>query len=65
MKKLEFRKNAYGKLVSLPVVIYPLKKDGTRDNNPMFINPIGTESSQEEVLARIQSQNPNSKFELA
>lgn len=65
MKRLEFKINAYGKRYDLPVVIYPLKKDGTRHKKPLLIQPCGNEEFQEEVLERIQSLNPNKMFELA
>lgn len=65
MKELEFKINAYGKRSDLPVVIYPLKKDGTRYKKPFLIQPCGNEKYQEDVLERVQSLNPNKMFELA
>lgn len=65
MKELEFKINVYGKRSYLPVEIYTLKKDGNRYKNPLLIQPCGNEKFQEEVLERVQSLNPNKKFELA
>ena len=64
MTPLKFNKNAYGKK-SYYAVIYSVKKNGERYKRPMAYNAYGTEKSQEDVLARLQRLNPDSKFEIA
>lgn len=46
-------------------VIYPLKNNGKRYATPMVIPAGGYEKTQEDVLARIQRNNPNRKYEIA
>lgn len=45
--------------------IYTIRKDGKRYSNPTFHSFIGNEKNAEDVLKRLESYNPNCKFEIA
>ena len=64
MKLIEI-KNKYGKTSKRGAYIYNVKKNGERYANPSFVDARGMEATQEDVLSRMQSLNPNSCFELA
>lgn len=67
MKQLiELKHHKFGKTyITKVAVIYPLKNNGKRYANPMVIPAGGYEKTQEDVLARIQRNNPNRKYEIA
>lgn len=67
MKKLiEMKHHKFGKTyITKVAVIYPLKNNGKRYATPMVIPAGGYEKTQEDVLARIQRNNPNRKYEIA
>lgn len=66
MKLVEITKRKFGKTyVTKVAYIYSVKKNGERYANPsMEVAQFG-ETTQEQVLARIQRLNPQSKFQLA
>lgn len=67
MKKLiELKHHKLGKTyITKVAVIYPLKNNGKRYATPMVIPAGGYEKTQEDVLARLQRNNPNLKYEIA
>lgn len=67
MKKLiEMKHHKFGiTYITKVAVIYPLKNNGKRYATPMVIPAGGYEKTQEDVLARIQRNNPNRKYEIA
>lgn len=67
MKKLiEMKHHKFGKTyITKVAVIYPLKNNGKRYATPMVIQAGGYEKTQDDVLARIQRNNPNRKYEIA
>ena len=67
MKKLiEMKQDKFGRTYTNKVaIIYSIKKNGERYKNPMIIEALGNEKSQEDVLARLEANNPNHKFEIA
>ena len=67
MKKLiELKHHKFGKTyITKVAVIYPLKNNGKRYATPMVIPAGGYEKTQEDVLARLQRNNPNRKYEIA
>lgn len=67
MKKLiEMKHHKFGRTyITKVAVIYPLKNNGKRYATPMVIPAGGYEKTQEDVLARIQRNNPNRKYEIA
>lgn len=44
--------------------VYQVKKDGTRYAKPIFIEFVGSETTAEEIVARLKRLNPNSKYQL-
>lgn len=46
-------------------VIYPIKNNGKRYANPITVSAVGNEKTQEEVLVRLQKNNPGRRFEIA
>lgn len=67
MKKLiELKHHKFGKTyITKVAVIYPLKNNGKRYATPMVIPAGEYEKTQEDVLARLQRNNPNRKYEIA
>lgn len=44
--------------------VYQVKKDGTRYAKPIFIEFVGSETTAEEIVARLKRLNPNSKYQV-
>lgn len=66
MKLHEIKYKKYGKVYTKKVAcIYTVKKDGTKSKYPVYYDAYGSEQTQEDVLARLQKNNPNARFELA
>lgn len=65
MELIIIKNERNGKISKRGAYIYTLKKDGSRYANPSFIDASGMEKTQEDVLARMQRNNPNRGFELA
>ena len=51
--------------ISKFALIYSFKKNGERDTKPTEYMAFGNEKSQDDVLARLQKNNPTQKFEIA
>jgi len=45
--------------------IYSIKKNGEKYSNPTFYTFVGSEKSAEDILKRLETYNPNCKFEIA
>lgn len=65
MKLVIIKNQKTGKIQKKGAYIYSLKKNGERYAHPSFIEARGLESTQEEILERMRSLNPASRFELA
>ena len=67
MKQLLEKENVkYGRVyISKYALIYSFKKNGERYANPTEYMALGNEKSQDDVLARLQKNNPTQKFEIA
>ena len=46
-------------------IIYPIKKNGERYANPIEYEAYGNEQTQEDVLVRLQENNPTRRYEIA
>ena len=66
MKLVEIKFKKFGKeYVKKGAYIFTLKKNGERYAHPCWNQANPDETTQEEVLARIQRLNPKTRFELA
>ena len=66
MKLVEIKFSKYGKeYTKKGAYIYSVKKNGQRNAHPTWYEAYGGENTQEDVLARLQTLNPNSRFEIA
>lgn len=67
MKQLLEKENVkFGRVyISKFALIYSFRKNGERYANPTEYMALGNEKSQDDVLARLQKNNPTQKFEIA
>lgn len=66
MKLVEIKFRKYGKeYTKKGAYIYSVKKNGQRYAHPAWYEARGNEQTQEDVLTRLQTLNPNSRFEIA
>lgn len=67
MKQLLEKENEkHGRVyISKFALIYSFKKNGERCAKPTEYMALGNKKSQDDVLARLQKNNPTQKFEIA
>lgn len=66
MKLVEIKFKKFGKeYTKKGAYIYSVKKNGQRYAHPEWYEARGNEQTQEDVLTRLQTLNPNSRFEIA
>lgn len=66
MKLVEIKFKKFGKeYTKKGAYIYSVKKNGQRYAHPSWYEARGNEQTQEDVLTRLQTLNPNSRFEIA
>ena len=64
-RAMKATKYTNSKGLSKGAFIYSIKKNGERYAQPTFYTFIGLENSEEDILKRLETYNPNCKFEIA